>query len=154
MATELQGSQGQTMMNESFHKQCKRLGSDQILADCNEFSSLSLSLFLDYNCFTMLCQFLLYNKVNQLYVYIYRLSLDVCIHIFPLSSTSHSSFFHNYDDLPEDHQGRDNYIFERAPTFACCVGLFSCRVCLMDNSWRCELLYPHSTHLGHYRAPS
>ena len=26
---------------------------------------------LEYNCFTMLCQFLLYNKVNQLYVYIY-----------------------------------------------------------------------------------
>ena len=26
---------------------------------------------MDYNCFTMLCQFLLYNKVNQLYLYIY-----------------------------------------------------------------------------------
>ena len=26
---------------------------------------------LEYNCFTMLCQLLLYNKVNQLYVYIY-----------------------------------------------------------------------------------
>ena len=26
---------------------------------------------LEYNCFTMVCQFLLYNKVNQLYVYIY-----------------------------------------------------------------------------------
>ena len=26
---------------------------------------------LEYNCFTMLCYFLLYNKVNQLYVYIY-----------------------------------------------------------------------------------
>ena len=26
---------------------------------------------LEYNCFTMLCEFLLYNKVNQLYVYIY-----------------------------------------------------------------------------------
>ena len=26
---------------------------------------------LEYNYFTMLCQFLLYNKVNQLYVYIY-----------------------------------------------------------------------------------
>ena len=26
---------------------------------------------LEYNCFTMLCQFLLYNEVNQLYVYIY-----------------------------------------------------------------------------------
>ena len=27
--------------------------------------------FLEYNCFTFLYQFLLYNKVNQLYVYIY-----------------------------------------------------------------------------------
>ena len=28
-------------------------------------------LWLVYNCFTMLCEFLLYNEVNQLYVYIY-----------------------------------------------------------------------------------
>ena len=26
---------------------------------------------LEYNCFTIMCQFLLYNKVNQLYVYRY-----------------------------------------------------------------------------------
>ena len=31
----------------------------------------SLTSFLEYNCFTMVCQFLLYNKVNQLYLYIY-----------------------------------------------------------------------------------
>ena len=30
-----------------------------------------LASLLDYNCITMLCQFLLYNEVNQLYVYIY-----------------------------------------------------------------------------------
>ena len=30
-----------------------------------------LTSLLEYNCFTMVCQFLLYNKVNQLYVYIY-----------------------------------------------------------------------------------
>ena len=30
-----------------------------------------LTSLLTYNCFTLLCQFLLYNKVNQLYVYIY-----------------------------------------------------------------------------------
>ena len=30
-----------------------------------------LPSLLEYNCFTLLCQFLLYNKVNQLYVYIY-----------------------------------------------------------------------------------
>ena len=30
-----------------------------------------LTYFLEYNCFTLLCQLLLYNKVNQLYIYIY-----------------------------------------------------------------------------------
>ena len=30
-----------------------------------------LTSLLDYNCFAMLCYFLLYNKVNQLYAYIY-----------------------------------------------------------------------------------
>ena len=30
-----------------------------------------LTSSLEHNCFTMLCQFLLYNKVNQLYAYIY-----------------------------------------------------------------------------------
>ena len=41
---------------------------------------------LEYKCFPMLCQFLLYNKVNQLYVYIYLhipilLSLPSTLHI-------------------------------------------------------------------------
>ena len=44
---------------------------------------------LEYNCFTMLCQFLLYNKVNQLYAYIYPqipslLSLPPTLPIPPL----------------------------------------------------------------------
>ena len=30
-----------------------------------------LTSLLEYNCFTMVCQFLLYNKVNQLYIYTY-----------------------------------------------------------------------------------
>ena len=30
-----------------------------------------LTSLLEYNCFTMICQFLLYNKVNQLYAYVY-----------------------------------------------------------------------------------
>ena len=30
-----------------------------------------ITSLLEYNCFTVVCQFLLYNKVNQLYVYIY-----------------------------------------------------------------------------------
>ena len=29
-----------------------------------------LTSLLEYNCFTMVCQFLLYNKVNQLYIHI------------------------------------------------------------------------------------
>ena len=28
-------------------------------------------IFTEYSCFTMLCYFLQYNKVNQLYVHIY-----------------------------------------------------------------------------------
>ena len=30
-----------------------------------------LTSLLEYNCFTMVCQFLLYNKVNQQYIHIY-----------------------------------------------------------------------------------
>ena len=30
-----------------------------------------LTSLLEYDCFTMVCQFLLYNKVNQLYIYIH-----------------------------------------------------------------------------------
>ena len=30
-----------------------------------------LTSLLEYNCFTVVCYFLLYNKVNQLYIYIY-----------------------------------------------------------------------------------
>ena len=30
-----------------------------------------LTSLLEFNCFTMVCQLLLYNKVNQLYIYIY-----------------------------------------------------------------------------------
>ena len=29
-----------------------------------------LTSSLEYNCFTMVCQFLLYNKVHQLYIHI------------------------------------------------------------------------------------
>ena len=46
--------------------------------------SFFLTSLLEYNSFTLLCQFLLYNKVNQLYIY-------TCPHI--------SSFLH----LPPSH---------------------------------------------------
>ena len=55
---------------------------------------------LEYNCFTVLCQFLLYNKVNQLYVYVYPhipslLSLGPTLPIPPLQvDTKHQA------DLP------------------------------------------------------
>ena len=35
------------------------------------FSFIFLTSLLGYNCFTMVCQFLLCNIVNQLYIYIY-----------------------------------------------------------------------------------
>ena len=37
----------------------------------------------EYNCFTMLCLFLLYSKVNQLYVYVYPLLLEPPLHLTP-----------------------------------------------------------------------
>ena len=49
---------------------------------------LFLTFLLEYNCFKMVCQFLLYNKVSQLYIYI-------CPHISSLlrlpPSLSHPS---------------------------------------------------------------
>ena len=58
---------------------------------------MSLSLFfffltslLEYNCSTMVCQFLLYNKVNQPYIYIYpHISSLLCLPpTLPLSHPS------------------------------------------------------------------
>ena len=47
------------------------------------------SLLLEYNCFTMLCYFLLYNKVNQLYLYIYPLPFDPPIPHHPTLLSHH-----------------------------------------------------------------
>ena len=44
-----------------------------------------LTSLLAYNCFTMVCQFQLYNKLNQLYIYIY-------LHISSLLSPSHPPY--------------------------------------------------------------
>ena len=35
------------------------------------YLSFFITSLLEYNCFTMVCQFLLYKKVNQLYIYIH-----------------------------------------------------------------------------------
>ena len=45
--------------------------SSEILVLGSLVSFLFLTCLLEYNCFTRVCQFLLYNKVNQVYVYIY-----------------------------------------------------------------------------------
>ena len=67
-----------TCMNQLFH--CG-------LQNCY-FLILSLFLYqlaflflLQYSCFTVLCQFLLCSKVNQLYVYIYPLFLRFSCHL-------------------------------------------------------------------------
>ena len=41
---------------------------------CQKYD-FSFTSLLEYNCFTMVCQFLLYNKVNQLYIYSHISSL-------------------------------------------------------------------------------
>ena len=41
----------------------------------SQLKILGLLFLLESNCFAMLCCFLLYNEVNQLYVYIYFLHL-------------------------------------------------------------------------------
>ena len=40
-----------------------------------------LTTLLEYNCFTMLCQFLLYNKVNHMYTYISYIYVYIYPHI-------------------------------------------------------------------------
>ena len=46
-----------------------------------------LTSLLEYNCFKMLCQFLLYNKVNQLYIYIYPHVPSTCVSLPPTLPT-------------------------------------------------------------------
>ena len=42
----------------------------QLISYCCEKDNIFfLTSLLEYNCFTVVCQFLLYNKVNQLYIY-------------------------------------------------------------------------------------
>ena len=47
----------------------------------NFLFSLFKKFLLEYSCFTMLCQFLLNSKVNQLYVYIYPLFFGFLSHL-------------------------------------------------------------------------
>lgn len=51
------------------------------------FFFLELSFLSQYNCFTLSCQFLVYNRVDQLYAYIYPLPLGHLSH--PIPHTNH-----------------------------------------------------------------
>ena len=69
---------------------------------------LKISL-LEYNCITMLCQFQLYNKVNQLYVCIYPhipsfSCLPPTLPIPPLSRWSQSTELMSPRDAASSHQ--------------------------------------------------
>ena len=58
---------------------CSTVSQASFPSQCvfHTFFFFSLTSLLEYNCFTMLCQFLLYNKVNQLYIYIYPHNLSL-----------------------------------------------------------------------------
>ena len=56
-----------------------------VLHSLHIFSELILfflTSLLEYNCFTVVCQFLLYNKVNQIYIYIYP-HISFLLHLPP-----------------------------------------------------------------------
>ena len=59
------------------------IGSGFYSCLCNlaALRSQETNFFIDYSCFTMLCQFLLYSKVNQPHVYIYPLFLGFHSHL-------------------------------------------------------------------------
>ena len=66
--------------------------SPQIIIICKSMyqnMTLCFIFLLEYNCFTLLHQFLLYNEVNQLYEYSY---IYIYIYISPLGLPSPSLF--------------------------------------------------------------
>ena len=69
---------------------------------CSNRKEPTTFLFLlEYNCFTMLCQFLLYSEVNQLYVYLYPLPLGLpSHHPSPPSGPSRSVVTEHRAELP------------------------------------------------------
>ena len=56
--------------------------------------------YLEYNCLTMLCLFLLYKEVNQFCVYIYRLSRGPPSPITPASVPSFYAVTGHWTELP------------------------------------------------------
>ena len=58
----------------------RRLARAALPVTPTQFTFFFLTSLLEYNCFTMVCPFLLYNKVNQLYIYIYpHISSLLCL---------------------------------------------------------------------------
>ena len=76
-----------TTTNKSIWKTSLRLCCMSRWAKKIKTQSLSYTFFLflklEYNCLTMLCWFLLYNKVSQLYVYIHPSLLDLLPALHP-----------------------------------------------------------------------
>ena len=62
----------------------------------NQLKTFFYTSLLECNCFTVLCQFLLYNKVNQLYVY-----------ILPISPPSEASLPHSLSHFSRSSQGTE-----------------------------------------------
>ena len=65
------------------------LGASPVFPSLQSFCFFFLTSLLEYNCFTKVCQFLLYNKVNQLYIYInphisFLFCLPPTLHIPPI----------------------------------------------------------------------
>ena len=50
------------------------------------------NFLLDYSCFTILCYFLLYSKMNQLYMYIYTVSFGISFPLRSLQGTGQSPY--------------------------------------------------------------
>ena len=69
-------AKSQTQLKQLSTAQCNRIN---VLVFC----LLVLVVLLEYNCFTILYYFLLYNEVNQLYVYIYPLPPGPPSHSMP-----------------------------------------------------------------------
>ena len=68
------------------------------------FLDIYFVLLLEYSCFTMLYQSLLYNKVNQLYVYIYLIPLAPPFHLLHRSRSSQSTRLSSLCSTAASHQ--------------------------------------------------
>ena len=127
--------------------------------------SFFLTSLLEYNCFTMVCQFLLYNKVNQLYVHIYahipsllhlpptlpipphqvvtnhRADLPVLCSCFPLAI--YFTFGSIYMSLPLSHCILEEFEKVRCQLFSKCLIEFTCEA-IWSWAFICWKIFNHS----------